>query len=167
MDYYFFVIFFRHTLHTQTNILVPYLLIDVLHGRCTERFSFVYPIFYVEVSEKQLSPKNKNFFICGPFLTNDSLFCRYQKDKQLLLQKFFSNINISPSIRGNTQFMPIYESVRNVRFLQTPSPPPQKRTVNWRLDAGLVLNCIVLVLSAGIHNIYAPQRTINNKFSFK
>ena len=64
MDYYFFVIFFRHTLHTQTNILVPYLLIDVLHGRCTERFSFVYPIFYVKVSEKQLSPKNKNFFIC-------------------------------------------------------------------------------------------------------
>ena len=76
MDLYCFLIHFRHNLHTQANILVPYLLLDILRGRCTIRLTFVYPIFYVDVSEKWLSPKNINFFICGPILTNDSSFCR-------------------------------------------------------------------------------------------
>ena len=78
MDMYCFLIHFRHNLHTQANILVPYLLLDILCWRCTEHLSFVYPIFYVDVSEKWLSPKNKNFFICKSILTNDSSFCRFQ-----------------------------------------------------------------------------------------
>ena len=43
------------------------------------------------------SPKNTNFFICGPISTYGSSFCRSKYLKQLLPHTFFSNTNISPS----------------------------------------------------------------------
>lgn len=55
------------------------------------------PVGYTQIPseiEKRLSPKNTKFFISGPIVAYDSSFCRYQRDKQLLLQQFFSKTNI-------------------------------------------------------------------------
>ena len=54
-----------------------------------KRFPFDLPL-----SKK--NPKNKNFFNCDPIWTNEGSTCRSWYKKQLLLQKFFSEFNISP-----------------------------------------------------------------------
>ena len=78
------------------------------------------------------SPKNTNFFICGPISTYGSSFCRSKYLKQLLPHTFFSNTNISPSQGPSFANLPCLRIMRTGKM--TKSQKIKKKFTNWPIQ---------------------------------